>query len=236
MVRSAPPQKASLPDVTTTPLMAASATTLSRMAESSAVVSAVMTFIDRPGISQVTSAMPAVSTSYLNMAIGSSPSSDVRLAGLVQPARGAPLAHQMQVVVRVMNALVRRPRADLDIDGVVARTVDEATRVAVVRLEAGAVAGLEHDLAGDVDQHQLDLEDEDELVLIFMVVPQRRRRARRDARQVDAELGQPNGVAERLLVAFRVLGQELRGISGPAPHFHLGDVDFGHLQHPRRQY
>ncbi len=65
IVRSAPPQKASFPDVTTAPLMAASAATFSTMAESSSMTLASITFIERPGMSQVTSAMPSASTSRL---------------------------------------------------------------------------------------------------------------------------------------------------------------------------
>ena len=65
IVRSAPPQKASLAEVTTAPLMAASVATFSTMAPSSAITSMVMTFIERSAMSQVTSAMPSASTSNL---------------------------------------------------------------------------------------------------------------------------------------------------------------------------
>ena len=65
MVRSAPPQKASLPEVMTAPLMAASAATFSTMPPSSSITSMSMTFIERPAMSQVTSAMPSASTSNL---------------------------------------------------------------------------------------------------------------------------------------------------------------------------
>src|SRR3569832_864897 len=69
MVRSAPPQNAFLFVVSSLFLLFALAMTLSRIAVSSAVVSDVMTFIDRPGISQVTSAMPSASTSNLKLAM-----------------------------------------------------------------------------------------------------------------------------------------------------------------------
>ena len=73
MVRSAPPQKASLAEVITAPLMAASAVTFSTMESSSAITSMVMTFMERSAMSQVTSAMPSLSTSNLKlgMACGS---------------------------------------------------------------------------------------------------------------------------------------------------------------------
>jgi hypothetical protein len=62
-VKSAPAQKASLPDVMTAPLMAASLATFSTIWPSSSVTDASITFIERPGMSQVTSAMPSASIS-----------------------------------------------------------------------------------------------------------------------------------------------------------------------------
>ena len=69
IVRSAPPQKASLPEVMTAPLMAASVATFSTMSVSSPITSIEMTFIERPRVSQVMSAMPSASTSSLKLAI-----------------------------------------------------------------------------------------------------------------------------------------------------------------------
>lgn len=63
MVRSAPPEKLSLPEVITAPLMAASAATWSTILSSSFITSSVKTFIDLSGIFQVTSAMPSASVS-----------------------------------------------------------------------------------------------------------------------------------------------------------------------------
>ncbi|CKX58288.1 Uncharacterised protein [Mycobacterium tuberculosis] len=65
MVRSAPPENASLPEVMTTPLIAASLVVASTMAASSMLVVSSSTFIDLPGISHVTSAMPSASVSTL---------------------------------------------------------------------------------------------------------------------------------------------------------------------------
>ena len=61
MVRSAPPEKLSLPEVMTAPLTAASAVTASTIVSSSSITSSVKTFIERSGMSQVTSAMPSAS-------------------------------------------------------------------------------------------------------------------------------------------------------------------------------
>ena len=63
MFRSAPPEKVSLPEVMTAPLMPASVTTWSMILSSSSITASVKTFMDRSGMSQVTSAMPSASVS-----------------------------------------------------------------------------------------------------------------------------------------------------------------------------
>src|SRR3954469_8044901 len=63
--RSAPAQKASLLEVMTTPLIAASAVVCFTISSSSLTDVSSSTFIERPGISQVTSAMPSASVSTL---------------------------------------------------------------------------------------------------------------------------------------------------------------------------
>ena len=63
--RSAPAENASLPEVMTTPLTAASAEVCFTIASSSVIVVSSSTFIERPGMSQVTSAMPSASVSIL---------------------------------------------------------------------------------------------------------------------------------------------------------------------------
>src|SRR3954453_16753260 len=63
--RSAPPENASLPEVTTTPLTAASAEVCFTISASSVMVVSSSTFIERPGMSHVTSAMPPASVSTL---------------------------------------------------------------------------------------------------------------------------------------------------------------------------
>jgi hypothetical protein len=55
--------KAGLSLVTTTPFTAGSATALSMQAAQSAIEPGPMTFIERPGMSQVTRAIPSPSTS-----------------------------------------------------------------------------------------------------------------------------------------------------------------------------
>jgi hypothetical protein len=63
MVRSAPPENVSLPEAITQPLMASSPATVSMIRLSSSITSGVMTFMERPGMSQVASAMPSASVS-----------------------------------------------------------------------------------------------------------------------------------------------------------------------------
>ncbi|MGX1237649.1 hypothetical protein AB7M71_010787 [Bradyrhizobium japonicum] len=65
MDRSAPAQNASLAEVMTTPFTAASAVVSLTIASSSLVEVSSSTFIERPGMSQVTSAMPSESVSTL---------------------------------------------------------------------------------------------------------------------------------------------------------------------------
>src|SRR6266704_2920777 len=65
MDRSAPAENASLPEVTTTPLTATSAEVCFTISSSSDIVVSSSTFIERPGMSHVTSAMPSASVSTL---------------------------------------------------------------------------------------------------------------------------------------------------------------------------
>ena len=62
MVRSAPPEKVSLPEVMTTPLTAGSATAASTAVLRSWPTDSSMTFIDLPCMSQVRTAIPSAST------------------------------------------------------------------------------------------------------------------------------------------------------------------------------
>src|SRR6266700_5728946 len=63
--KSAPAQKASLAEVMTTPFTAASLVVSLTIASSSLVEVSSSTFIERPGVSQVTSTMPSASVSSL---------------------------------------------------------------------------------------------------------------------------------------------------------------------------
>src|SRR5262245_17661358 len=100
-----------------------------------------------------------------------------------------------------MHPLAGGAGADLEINRVAFGAIDEAVRDAAAGLEARRVARPEHGLAVVLLQDQLALEHVDELVLVLMPVAQRRGRACFDAREIDAELGQPGRVADPLLFA-----------------------------------
>src|SRR5262245_6643152 len=182
MVRSAPAQNVSFPDVTTAPLIAASEATCSTTAASSSITLRSMTFIERPGESQVTSAMPSMSVSSLKWTICmiQVPGSGlvrIRLAGSAQEAHPLLVAFHHQIDVRIVRALGRRARADLEIACIMMRAVDELVAVRHAGLEARAIAGLQHDLALVLDQHQFAFEHIDEFVFLLVPVAQRGGRA-----------------------------------------------------------
>ena len=93
--RSAPPVKEPvLPEVMTTPLTAASATISSTMASNSPMTSWVKTFIERPGMSQVTRARPSPSISMVKFSlfINSLPDRTLAVYHFPCPARALPPA------------------------------------------------------------------------------------------------------------------------------------------------
>src|SRR5262249_32760662 len=199
--------------VPTAPLTAPSLATFSTIAASSAVTSASMTFIERPAMFQVTSAMPSWSTSKVKLlsAIdlslrsvvtpGPSNESSVRLARLVQIARARGVALDLHVDVRIERTLVARARADLQEHGVAPAAIDPAIAVGGVRLPAGGVARLEQRLAVVLAQGELAFEHVDELVFGLMPVTLRRPRARLQGGEVDAELVEPDCIAQPLAPA-----------------------------------
>src|SRR5437868_3029872 len=231
MVRSAPPPNVSLPEVTTAPLIAASAATLSTISLSSAITDWSITFIERPGMSQVMSAMPSPSTSSLKLVMFVSPkvAASVRFAGFVQDAHDTVVALEFQIAARIVRAFALRARADLEQQHVALRAVHDAVAVRHVRLPAGAVTGLERDLAALFDQHALALQDVDELVLLFVPVKNRRGRAGLQLREVHAELRQADRIAERGLMAARAdVAERRRIVRRTDAGFERDDVDLGH--------
>ena len=68
MLRSAPPEKVSLPEVRMTPVTASSVAMRVTIASSSSITATSKTFIERPGMSQVTVRMPSGSWSVRKFA------------------------------------------------------------------------------------------------------------------------------------------------------------------------
>src|SRR5262245_36467262 len=99
-------------------------------------------------------------------------------------------------------------------------------------LEPGCVARLEHGLAVVLGQHQLAFEYIDEFVFRLVRVTQRGRRAGLDARDVDAELRQPHGVAELLLLASGDDGGEFLRIGRDSLCRNDGNIDLWHANSP----
>ena len=77
-------------------------------------------------------------------------------------------------------------------------------------------------------QHQFALEHENEFVLVGVGVTQRRGRVRLDARDIDVELGEPNGIADALLLTPRNDPRELLGVRGNRLRRNFCDIDLGH--------
>src|SRR5262249_2050066 len=157
ILRSAPPQKASLLEVTIAPLMAASAVTLSTSIPNSSITLVVMTFIERSAMFQVISAIPSASTSIWKLAIAPSYSSLrmifseimqlVSFAVLFGVTRTLLVAHHHHVDVGIMRAISRSTRADLAENRVAARAVDQAMPIRYAGFPRNHVAGPEHRFA-----------------------------------------------------------------------------------------
>src|SRR6185312_4985735 len=223
-VRSAPAQNVALAEVTTAPLMAASATTFSTSAASSSMTSTLMTFIERPAMSQVSSAMPSASTSKVKLLMCAVPSPSIRCAVSVQIAAALFVAFHDQIDVGIMHALGPCACADFEIDRDAVGTIEQPVRVAAAGLESRGVAGLEHDLDAVLRQHQFTFQYINEFVFLLMPVPQRGSRTRVDARNVDAELREAHGIADCLFVTAAAFGW----IGSAAYRLHLVDIDFRH--------
>src|SRR5262249_1529097 len=146
-----------------------------------------ITFIDRPGASQVTSAIPSASVATLKL-----PSPiELRLlrigfAGTAQEAPPALIAVENQVDVGIMGALARCAGADLEVKRVARRAVDQMMAVGDPSLESGSIARLQKGFTAVLDQHDFALQHVDELVLGLMPMPQGGRCTRFQSGQVDA--------------------------------------------------
>ena len=119
-------------------------------------------------------------------------------------------------------------RADFEIERRRARPVDQVMAVAAAFRKGRAIAGAQHRLAAVFDQRQLACEHIDEFVFVRMPVALARPIARRQAHQIDAEIGQPAGIAEALADALSTRRVERRRIARAFALRHGGDIDLGH--------
>src|ERR1700683_2013718 len=97
-----------------------------------------------------------------------------------------------------------------------------------VGLETRGVSRLEHGLAVVFDQHDLPFQDEDQLVFLLVPMTQRRGSARLERGEIDAELIEPDRVAQTLALAADDHTVVRRRIAGADLSRQLGDVDFWH--------
>src|SRR5207249_9740532 len=104
---------------------------------------------------------------------------------------------------------------DLEVERRTVGAVHEVMAVGDARRETRGHPRAERLLARVGDQRDLPVEDVDELVLARVPVPLRRPGARAEAPQVDAEVREPDRVAERALGAVAARGVERRRIRGP---------------------
>src|SRR3954471_24465740 len=151
--------------------------------------------------------------------------SHIALAGLV--------ALRAHVDVGVDRSLMRCACADLDVNGVFLRTVDQAMTDTAVRLPAGGVTRFEHALAVVLDERNLAFEYIDEFILVPMPMPLRRPGARLQRNQVDAELVEAHGVAEALAFAADDRLPERLGIHADGIERDFGDIDLRHCRRTR---
>src|SRR5262245_42133749 len=123
-----------------------------------------------------------------------------------------------------MRALTLCARADLEVDHVALRPIDEMMTVSDPSLETRGVARLQHGRATVLDQRDLALEDVNELVFGLVPVVQRGGGAGLEAREVDPELGEPDDVAERGLLSALGNGAPWFGIDAFGAHHCPGNV------------
>src|SRR5438552_2643316 len=133
-----------------------------------------------------------------------------------------------------MRALTLCARADLEVDRVALRPIDEMMTVSDPSLETRGVARLQHGRSTIVDQRDLALEHVNELVFGLVPVAQRGGGAGLEARDVHAKLGQASRIADPLLFASRDHGSEFFRIGRDLLRRNSFDLDLWHLlRNPR---
>src|ERR1043165_196913 len=106
--------------------------------------------------------------------IGSALPHRIGLSGLFHIALAGLVALRAHVDIGIHRGLMRSTRADLDVNGVFLRAVNQAMTDTAVRFPAGGIARFEHALAVVLDERDLAFEHIDEFILVPMPVPLRR--------------------------------------------------------------
>src|ERR1044071_6177324 len=109
---------------------------------------------------------------------------------------GLAAGRRHHVDIRIITARAEGATADFQHLRVAVRAVLQAVAVAVIGRKAGGVAGPQYLFARVRNEHDLARQHIDELVLPGVPMALARRGAGRQPQEVDAELGQPGGVAE----------------------------------------
>ena len=118
------------------------------------------------------------------------------------------------IVVGIGRAVAGRAVADFKISGVGAGAIDQMMSVSLAGHETRAHARGQQLLAAIGHQYQFTADDVNEFVLLQVPVAQRGRTPRFDRGQIDAEVFQPERIAQPLLEAARYRRLEWRGIVG----------------------
>ena len=110
---------------------------------------------------------------------------------------------EFHVDVGIDDLVLLAAAPDLEIGRRPVGAVDQVMAVAPAGRKARDHAGPHRLLAGVCQQDELAVDDEDELVLVAVPVALRRPAAGRQMHEVDAELGEPEGIAQRAFGARR---------------------------------
>jgi hypothetical protein len=147
----------------------------------------------------------------------------------VQIARTLRVALHAHVDIGIVGAFGGGTAADLDVDRILRAAIDEAMAVAHAGLPPGGVARPQHGLAAVLAQHHLAGEHVYQLVLVGMPVTLRGSCPRLQGREIDAELVEPDGIAEPLARAPQHRLAKRLGVTGVGVGLQSGDVDLWHV-------
>src|SRR5262249_44659529 len=133
-----------------------------------------------------------------------------------------------EINIGIVGALALGARADLEIDRVALRLIDEMMAVGDPSLETRSVARLQHGRAAVLDQHDLAFEHVNELVFGLVPVAQRGGGTGLESREIDPKLAEPDDIAKGGLLSALGNGAPRFGIDAFGAHHRLGNVYLRH--------